>query len=98
MVSLAFWRDVSVVWLSLFCLVGLAIPLVVLYFSVRGLNFVHRQVAVLLQRSQGYSQIMRRQSEKLSHQVAAPVIRTQGRATRWRTVVQQLWRDRASRA
>jgi hypothetical protein len=94
-VSLAFWRDVSIVWLSLFCLIGLAIPLVVFYFAVRGLNFVHRHVAALLQRGQGYSRIMRQQSEKLSHQVAAPVIRTHSQATRWRTVARRLWLGRS---
>jgi hypothetical protein len=89
-VSLAFWRDVSLVWLSLFCFIGLVIPLVALYFAVRGIHLAHRQLALLLQRTQGYSRTMRQQSDRLSQQVAAPVIRAQGQAARWRALVRRL--------
>ena len=38
--ELAFWRNIAIVWLSLFCFVGLIIPLVIGYFAVRGLAVV----------------------------------------------------------
>lgn len=89
--SLAFWRDVSVVWLSLICFIGPLIVLVALYFAVRGLNAVHRKTASGLRQMQGYSRVMQEQSNALSNQVSAPLIRAHGQATRWRTLARRLW-------
>lgn len=89
--TIAFWRDVSVVWLSLFCFVGLAIPLVALYFAVRGLNAAHRKTISGLRQAQRYSRTVQEQSDVLSQRVSAPLIRAHGQATRWRMLVRRLW-------
>lgn len=94
--TLSVWRDISIVWLSLFCLIGLAIPLVALYFAVLGLNSLHQKTAGALRQGQIYSRQLRQQGDHLSRSVAEPVIRTSGKASRWRTVVERLWNNRAT--
>lgn len=81
-VDIAFWRNLAIVWLSLFCFIGLAVPLVILYFIVRGLQRVPGKVRPLLQQLQGYSQTLHHQSENLSTQVSEPLIRLNHRATK----------------
>jgi hypothetical protein len=88
--TLDFWRDVSVVWLSLLCLIGLVIPLAVLYFAVRGLNRAHYATIALLRRGQRYSHSARLQSEELSERISGPLIHLNRQATRLRTALQQL--------
>ena len=41
--DLAFWRNVSIVWLILFALVFTLVPGVIFYFCVRGMNVVLRK-------------------------------------------------------
>jgi hypothetical protein len=85
--DIAFWRNLAIVWLSLFCLIGLAVPLVVLYFAVRGLQRVPGKVRPLLHKAQGYSQAMHQQSETLSTRVSEPLVRLHHRATHLLTAV-----------
>jgi hypothetical protein len=87
---MAFWRDVSIVWLSLFCFLGLAIPLVILYFLVRGMNRALGKVESLLRKVQGYSQRVRQQSETISAKVAEPVVRVQTRVTRIQATLKRI--------
>jgi hypothetical protein len=94
--SLSFWRDVSIVWLSLLCFIGLVIPLVALFFAVKGLDSVHRKSLSFLRQSQGYSRAMRRYGETISEQAALPVIRSHSGFVRIRTAWQRLWRERGS--
>jgi hypothetical protein len=72
------------VWLSLFCFIALAPPIVLLYFAVRGMNRVNRQAPLLLQKAQ---QLQRNAADKVvtaSDHVVAPVIRIQRGSTRLR--------------
>lgn len=94
--SLSFWRDVSIVWLSLLCFIGLIIPLATLFFAVKGLDIAHRKSLSFLRKSQGYSRAMRQPSERLSERVAAPVIHSHSGFVRIRTAWQRLWRERGS--
>jgi hypothetical protein len=91
--SIAFWRDISVVWLSLFCFVALVIPIVILYFAVRGMNFVQVKVHMLFQKAQGISRMVRVRTESISEKVAAPVIQAHGRFAKTRTWLQSIWAD-----
>lgn len=72
--NIELWRDIAVVWLSLHALILLLIPLAIFYLLVRGINWVHRKVPPLFLKAQGYSQIMRRQSEQIAGKVAHPLI------------------------
>lgn len=94
--TLSFWRDASIVWLSLLCFIGLLIPLAALFFAVRGLDAAHRKSLSFLRQSQGYSRAMSRQSAAVSERVAVPVIRTHSQFVRIRTTVRRLWGERRS--
>lgn len=88
--DLALWRNLAIVWLSLFCFIGLLIPLAIGYFAVRGLAVVPGKVRPLLRKAQGYSQIMQQQSEKASQRVATPVIQLHTQATKIQTIIAKL--------
>ncbi len=91
--SIAFWRDLSVVWLSLFCFIALVIPIVILYFVVRGMNYVQGKVHMLFQKAQGISRLVRVQTDRISDKVAEPVIQAHGRFAKTRTWLQSIWAD-----
>lgn len=88
--ELAFWRDLSVIWLSLFCFIGLAIPLVVLYFAVRGMNALHDSTYRLLLRAQSISHRVPAQTEQVAARVSEPVIQLQRQTTRVETFLKSL--------
>ncbi len=87
---MAFWRDLSVIWLSLFCFVGMAIPLVVLYYAVRGMNALHSKSYNLLRHAQVVSSKVPRQTERIANRVSEPVIQLQKRAKRAESFLQSL--------
>lgn len=88
--DVAFWRDLSIIWLSLFCLIALVIPLAALYFVVRGLDWLHRKSYTLTKQAQGYSTRLRIQSERVSSQVSEPVIQVNVRAKRFTSFLRNL--------
>lgn len=87
--NLALWRDISIVWLSLFCFIGLLIPIALLYFVVRGMNAAQVRILPLFRQAQGYSQRARQQSETLTNRVAEPIIQVNKRAAKMRTVLRR---------
>jgi len=91
--SISFWRDLSIIWLSLFCFIGLAIPLVAFYFMVRGMNALQARVVPLLRKTQDISHMVRLRTEQTSEQIATPIIHAQRRYTQTSTWLQKLWSD-----
>ncbi len=88
---LVFWRDVSVIWLSLFCFVGLAPPLVIGYFAVRGMRWVLRKSDWLFDKAQGYTHQGRTIVDDASQRAVAPVIAVQKQGTKVETALRRLW-------
>lgn len=80
--DLAFWRDVSIVFLSIQTFILLLIPLVIFYFAVRGLNFLHVRLPRFLFRAQDISTMVRTRTESLSERVADPLVRAERERTR----------------
>lgn len=91
--TLAQLRDISIVWLSLLCFIGMAIPLVITYFAVRGMNQVLGRTPGYLRRAQGISRAARDRTRSVTGQVAEPMIRTQGAAVQAQTTVRALLAD-----
>lgn len=89
--GIAFWRDISVIWLSLFCFIALIIPIAILYFAVRGMNALQAKVLPLFRKGQAFSGAVRTRTERISQQVAEPVIQINSRYTKTRTRLQKLW-------
>jgi len=80
--ELAIWRDISIIWLSLFCFIGLAIPLVALFFVVRAMNALHDRSLHLLRQAQAMSRRVPVQTEQIADKVAEPVIKLQQQTKR----------------
>ena len=89
--GLAFWRDLSIIWLSLFCFVGLLPPLVIGYFLMRGMRWVLRKSDWLFDKAQGYTHQGRTIVDDASQRAVAPVIAAQKQATKFETVLRRLW-------
>ena len=85
--------DISVVWLSLLCFIGMLIPLAVTYFAIRGMNQVLGKTPGYLRRAQGFSRAARNRTLAVSNQVAEPMIRTQGAAVKAQTTVRTILTD-----
>ena len=77
--TVPFWRDLAVVWLSLFCFIGLLAPLAIFYFAVRGVNSLHGLTQRTLRRGQGLSGQARQQVTSVSAKVDEQAVRLQGR-------------------
>jgi hypothetical protein len=80
--TLPFWRDLAVIWLSLFCLISLIPPLVVLYYAVRGMNSFHNLSYRWVRRARGISSQAPQQAARLAIQVSEPLIQMQQRTKR----------------
>lgn len=89
--SLSLWRDISIVWLSLFCFIGLVIPLVLVYFLVRGMDAALRKTSGAMQQAQHWSGKMRTETDKLSRKVAEPVVKANRTVARGQRIVDALW-------
>lgn len=86
-----FWRDLAVVWLSLLCLVMLILPVVVLYFAVRGMGAVNAAAPRFLHKAQSYTQMAKVQTNQMSEKVAQPIVRAQSRASKMSTTIRSLF-------
>ena len=88
--DLAAWRDLSLVWLSFLSFILGIVPLVLLYFAVRGMRVVNRSVPRYLKLGQYYSGIARDQTRKYSLLLAEPVTKAHGQAARFQAIVENL--------
>jgi hypothetical protein len=91
MMGLEFWRDLAVVWLSVLCLTTLIIPIVVLYFAVRGMGYVNDATPHLLHKAQGYTQMAKTQANQMSEKVAQPIVQAQTKASRAGVTIRSLF-------
>ena len=80
--DLAFWRDVSIVFLAIQTFILLIIPLAIFYFMVRGLNFLHVRLPRVLFRAQDISKEVRTRTEAVSERIADPLIKADREGTR----------------
>lgn len=91
--GLDFWRDVSVVWLSLLCFVGLLIPLVATYYAIRGMHAALGKSRSAFGAAQSYSSAVRRRTEFYSRKIAGPVVEAEREAAKAQTVIRTLADD-----
>jgi hypothetical protein len=89
-VTLTDWTNLSIVWLSFLAFIIGIVPLVLLYFAVRGMMKVNRSLPRYLKLGQYYSGIARDQTRKYSTKLAEPVTRAHGEASRVQTIVNAL--------
>jgi hypothetical protein len=95
-VDLAFWRNISVIWLAFLCFLGLLLPLAASLFIVKGMHALVDRTPRLLRQVQGYSRAVRNQVDTASDYVAAPVIQAHKVGTRYTTLLDHLFRRHRS--
>jgi hypothetical protein len=95
--TLSTLADLSLIWLAFLSFILGFVPLVLLYFAVRGMMVVNRKVPRYLKLGQYYSGIVRDQTRKYSAQVAEPLTRAHGEASRVQAILHNL-RPRATDA
>jgi hypothetical protein len=88
--TLTDWTNLSIIWLSFLAFILGIVPLVLLYFAVRGMIVVNRRLPRYLKLGQYYSGIARDQTRKYSNLLAEPVTRAHGQATRAQAIVYNL--------
>lgn len=86
----SFERDIALVWLSLFCMLGLLVPIVGLYFAVRAMNVAQKKSVQLLKESHVRVQQARQQTERLSDRTAQPILRAQSQIAQAKTTLKKL--------
>jgi hypothetical protein len=89
--DLAAWRDLSVVWLAFLSFVLGIVPLVLLFFAVRGMLALNRTLPRYLKLGQYYSGIARDQTRKYSGLLAEPVTRAHREGNRVQAILYNLW-------
>lgn len=94
--SLALWRDISLIWLLLLCFLGLLIPLAVSFAAVWGMHKALSQTRVALSSAQGISRLVRQRTDSVSESVVQPVIRSKRWAARTRESVRAFARGKSS--
>lgn len=93
MSSLRTWTDLSIVLLSLECMVLLVIALVVGYFLVRVMNLVHIKTLGAARRAQGLTHGMATTANRVSEKVAEPMIVARRETTRVQAAVGEFFHD-----
>jgi len=92
-VGLEFWANVSVVWLSFLCFIGIMIPLAATYFAIRGMHVVLGRARSFMGIAQRYSGMIRSKTDSLSTQVAKPIITAESKAAQADEVIRSLADD-----
>lgn len=94
--DLAFWRDLSLIYLLIGPIIVTLLVMAVMYFAVRGMMVVNRKVGEGFRRLQHYSGMMQAQTKRVSDIAATPLVRIYGAAARAQTVVRDLTPGKAA--
>ena len=86
----SFGRDLALIWLSLFCLIGLLVPIVALFFAVRYMNIGHQKIVQVIQQSQGYLHTVRQKTEQVSQSAVRPVVSARANLTKASITMQSI--------
>lgn len=86
----SFERDIALIWLSIFCVLGLAAPILGLYFAVRAMNVAQKKSVELLKEGHIRVQQVRQQTERVSDRTAQPILRAQSQIAQAKTTLKKL--------
>ena len=90
--TLEFWRDLSVVWISIYLFLLCLVPLGIAFLAVQGMNRALGKAADGFQRLQSVSGRVRDRTEETATRVATVVMQGQSKATRAQATIKQLLR------
>jgi hypothetical protein len=77
--SLAVWRDVSLLWLIFLTLISVLPFSVLFYFAIRGMRRLRQLALLYLPIAQDKARIVASTTEQISLQVASPIIGIQAK-------------------
>jgi hypothetical protein len=83
-VTLANWRDLSIVWLALLAFIFTLVPGVILFFITKGFLALNRKLRQIFPTIYGYFRKANQVVDQVSHKVAAPVIIAHEKSTQVR--------------
>jgi hypothetical protein len=83
-VSLAQWRDLSIVLIALEVFAMLVAPLVAMALSVRGMAWVHQKLRGIFPRIQGYFAVAANATDVASQKIVRPIIAVSATSTQIR--------------
>lgn len=90
--SLEFWRNLSVVWISIHLFLLCLVPLGVAFLAVQGMNWLLGRTSGGLQRLQNASGQTRARTEEAAAQVTTVVIQGQSKVENVQATFRQLLR------
>lgn len=88
--KLDFWANMAFIYLGLQVALFTLLPIVGMYFGLRGTFWVTRNAPKGMKLTQYYTMIMRMQTQKYAQKLAVPVIRSYGEEARAEGVVRSL--------
>ncbi len=88
--SLEFWRNLSVVWISIHIFLLCLIPLAIAFLAVQGMRWVLGGAQSGLENLQDASSKARAKTEQTAAQVTSAVIQGQSKAERSQATLKQL--------
>lgn len=88
--KLNFWANMALIYLGIQAALFTLLPIVGMYFGLRGTFWVSRNAPKGMKLTQYYAMIMRMQTQKYAKKLAVPVIRSYGEEARAEAVVRGL--------
>lgn len=86
-------RDVSLIILSILSLVMCVVPLVIMYFAVRGTLALKHKTKAIAPQAQAKVRWAQAQVDQGTEKIIVPVIRAHAFYTQWSTSGRTLWRS-----
>lgn len=80
--------NLAIIFIVLHAFVGIFVPLVLLYFSMRGMMLANRKTREIMPLVQQYARQAAEGSEAVSQRITEPVVKVYGVSNRW----QASWR------
>lgn len=85
--NLATWRDIAIVFLAIQAFILTLVPLVAVYFLVRGVNIAGGVLPGYMKRAQSFTSAVRLRTDQTSDQIAKPILKMRNHGARVETIV-----------
>jgi len=89
-VNLALARDIAIVFLAIQAFILMLVPLVAVYFLVRGINIAGGVLPGYMKRAQSFTSTVRLRTDQTSDQIAKPILKMRRHGARIETTIRAL--------
>jgi hypothetical protein len=77
--------NLAIIFIAIHVFVGIFVPLVLMYFSMRGMMLANRKTREVMPLVQQYARQAAEGTEAVSQRIAEPVVKIYGFSNRWQT-------------